>query len=159
MKKIECNSIYRSKIGYLLIKTTEKHLVSVEYYDKRPNIKINENRIITECLKQLDAYFDGDLKNFTINIDIYGTDFQKKVWNEVKNIPYAQTKSYKEIAIAIESPEAYRAVGNANGRNRVPIIIPCHRVIKENGEYGGYSAEQWRKKWLIEHERKNNRKN
>jgi len=159
MRKTEYNSIYISKIGYLLIKTTEKFLISVEYYDKRPNIKINENRIIIEYLKQIDAYFDGNLKNFSINIEINGTDFYKKVWNEVKNIPYSQTKSYKDIAYAIGNPEAYRAVGNANGRNRIPIIIPCHRVIKENGEYGGYLAGQWRKKWLIEHERKNNRKN
>ncbi len=136
MKKIEYNSIYRSKIGYLLIKATEKFLISVEYYDKRPNIKIIENRIITECLKQVYAYFKGDLKNFTINIDIYGSDFQIKVWNEVKNIPYAQTKSYKEIAFAIENPEAYRAAGNVNSRNRIPIIIPCHRVIKQNGDFG-----------------------
>jgi AraC family transcriptional regulator of adaptative response/methylated-DNA-[protein]-cysteine methyltransferase len=85
----------------------------------------------------------------------FGTDFQKEVWEELRRIPYGTTRTYKDQATRIRRPEAVRAVANANGMNRIAIIIPCHRVIGEDGEMRGYGGGVWRKKWLLDLERKN----
>ena len=89
---------------------------------------------------QLKEYFNLKRKKFYVPLDIEGTGFQVKVWNELKKIPYGKTASYKDIAAAIRNVNAVRAIGNANGKNPVPIIIPCHRVIEHSGKLGGYSG-------------------
>lgn len=103
--------------------------------------------------EELNAYFRGELKEFTTPIFLQGTPFQEKVWQSLRKIPFAVTKSYKEIAEAIENPLGSRAVGNANGANPFVIIIPCHRVVQADGSLGGYSSGLWRKQWLLDHER------
>lgn len=102
---------------------------------------------------QLEEYFGGKRKEFSLPIRPEGTPFQKKVWNALKRIPYGETRSYKWVAGEIGTPEASRAVGNAVGANPLPIIIPCHRVIRKNGELGGYGYGTAIKKKLLEIER------
>ena len=103
---------------------------------------------------ELIRYFEGELKNFSVKCHITGTAFQTKVLNELKTIPYGKTMSYSDVADRIGHPKAYRAVGSANGKNRLPIIFPCHRVISNNGELGGFSGGLSIKRKLLELELK-----
>jgi methylated-DNA-[protein]-cysteine S-methyltransferase len=107
---------------------------------------------LTSTKEQLDAYFTKRLTAFTLPFDLEGTPFQKKVWKRLEKIPFGQTRSYQQLAIALGNEKAVRAVGNANGRNPVPVIIPCHRVIKKNGNIGGYGGGIRIKDWLLAHE-------
>lgn len=104
---------------------------------------------------ELQEYFDGNRKFFSVPLHTPGSDFQNKVWTALQHIPYGQTRSYKAQAIAIGSPESVRAVANANGMNRLSILIPCHRVIGSDGQLTGYGGGLWRKKYLLELEEKN----
>ncbi|EAU48072.1 methylated-DNA--[protein]-cysteine S-methyltransferase [Salipiger bermudensis] len=101
---------------------------------------------------QLDAYFCGDLRAFSVPLDIHGTEFQKKIWALLTAIPYAETRSYGEIARTLGSPGASRAVGAANGANPLPIILPCHRVIGKSGALTGFGGGLDTKTWLLQHE-------
>ena len=102
---------------------------------------------------ELAAYFDGRLTEFTVPISPRGTPFQERVWQELRRIPHGTTISYEELAARIGQPTAVRAVANANGQNRVNILIPCHRVIGKNGELTGYGGGLWRKRLLLDRER------
>ena len=104
-------------------------------------------------LSQLKRYLKGELQRFDCPLDFGGTSFEKKVWSELAKIPYGQTRSYKEIAKTIGYPKAFRAVGNANGKNPLPLIIPCHRVIESNGGLGGFGHGIKIKKQLLDFER------
>lgn len=104
--------------------------------------------------RQVDEYFAGTRKEFDIPLHLLGTDFQKRVWNGLLNIPYGQTRSYKEQSIFLGDEKAIRAVAGANGENGIAIIIPCHRVIGSDGSLTGYGGGLQRKKWLLDHERK-----
>lgn len=105
-------------------------------------------------VKQLSLYFSGDLKNFNCKLDFSrGTPFQQKVWRQLTAIPYGDTQSYQTLAKAIGQPGASRAVGNANGKNPLPLIIPCHRVIRENGALGGYTGGLHIKRFLLDLEK------
>jgi O-6-methylguanine DNA methyltransferase len=106
-----------------------------------------------EVLSQLKRYLKGDLKRFDCKLDFKGTPFQEKVWSALAKIPYGQTRSYKEIAQAIGHPKAFRAVGNANSENTIPLIIPCHRVIESNGGLGGFGHGIKIKRRLLEFEK------
>jgi methylated-DNA-[protein]-cysteine S-methyltransferase len=99
-----------------------------------------DDPILREAKRQLSEYFQGKLKRFRLPLDLRGTPFQRKVWRALLDIPYGETRSYAQIAAAIGSPKAVRAVGAANGANPVAIIVPCHRVIASSGGLGGYSA-------------------
>lgn len=109
---------------------------------------------LKECVRQLDEYFRGERRVFTIRLMPEGTDFHQKVWREVRRIPFGKTASYKEVAASIGKEKAVRAVGNANRLNKISIIIPCHRVIGSNGELVGYGGGLWRKEWLLAHEQR-----
>ncbi|MFN5382187.1 MAG: bifunctional transcriptional activator/DNA repair enzyme AdaA [Alphaproteobacteria bacterium] len=109
--------------------------------------------VIESITSEIGEYFDGKLKEFKTPIHLMGTPFQQRVWNELMLIPYGSVRSYKEQAEKIGRPSSYRAVANANGANQLAIIIPCHRIIRENGDIGGYGGGIIRKKWLIEHEK------
>ncbi len=108
---------------------------------------------LEECVAQLDQYFKGTRKDFSLKLALEGTEFQQQVWRELSNIPYGQTASYLDIARAIGNEQAVRAVGAANGQNPISIIIPCHRVIGSDGKLTGYGGGLWRKEWLLTHER------
>jgi methylated-DNA-[protein]-cysteine S-methyltransferase len=105
------------------------------------------------CVKQIDEYFKGNRKEFLLNLDPAGTEFQKLVWRQLEKIPFGQVVTYRDVAGAIGNPKAFRAAGNANGKNPIAIIIPCHRVVGSDGSLTGYGGGLWRKDWLIKYER------
>lgn len=117
------------------------------------NLQPGSNVILTSLETQLTAYFNGELQQFNLPLAIKGSAFQQQVWNGLLTIPYGQTKSYKELAKLIGNPRASRAVGSANGANHFAVVIPCHRVIANNGGLGGYGGGLSRKEWLLVHER------
>ena len=115
---------------------------------------INERRPMhDELANQLAAYFEGSLTEFNIPIKTLGTPFQAKVWDELRMIPYGETRSYQQISEKLGDPNALRAVAGANSSNHIAIIIPCHRVIGKDGSLVGYAAGIERKRWLLNHER------
>jgi len=146
---------YISPIGLIKITGIDNAIIGVQFLDREEKSNTNEDlpEQIRICKKQLDEYFKGTRKDFSLNIRFTkGTEFQKKVWNALLEIPYGNTASYKEIAKAVGNEKAARAVGNANNKNPISIIVPCHRVIGSDGSLVGYGGGLWRKKWLIEHE-------
>jgi methylated-DNA-[protein]-cysteine S-methyltransferase len=116
-------------------------------------IEARETPLLLEGVRQIEAYLDGDLKEFTLPVSFKGTDFMKKVWKSLMDIPYGQTRCYKDIAEIVGNSKAARAVGMANNRNPLPIIIPCHRVIGKNGRMIGYRGGLSIKQQLLELER------
>ena len=110
--------------------------------------------LLNECEDELKAYFDGRLKQFSVPVSMHGTEFQKKVWKTLLQIPYGETLSYGEIAKSIGNSKACRAVGHANNQNPVAIIVPCHRVIGANGKLVGYAGGLYVKKYLLDLEKK-----
>lgn len=154
---------YKSPIGMLRIIGDGSWIYSVEFADEdqqstNPHSKEEMKHLSTpirDCLSQLDEYFTGTRTEFSLPLSPRGTPFQKKVWKQLQMIPYGETRSYKEMAEAIDSPRAMRAVGGANGKNPLTIVIPCHRVIAHDGSMGGYGGGIDRKEWLLEHERCN----
>jgi O-6-methylguanine DNA methyltransferase len=128
--------------------------ISMISFGKAENKSKKKTPLEIECAMQLQEYLSGNRKTFKVPLMIGGTDFQKKVWKEMLKIPYGKTLTYKELAVKIAKPNAYRAVANACGANNLPIIIPCHRVVASNG-LGGYSAGIDIKKRLLELEKKN----
>jgi methylated-DNA-[protein]-cysteine S-methyltransferase len=117
--------------------------------------EIVETTLISEAFSQLDAYFAGQRKEFSLPLAPQGTDFMQTVWKALCTIPYGTTASYKDIAIAINNPKAVRAVGQANSKNPIPIFIPCHRIIASNGKLGGYSGGLEIKAFLLALEYRN----
>ena len=115
---------------------------------------IPNSPIIKKCIKQPDQYFAGKRKNFDLRLTFSGSAFQRQVWNELMNIPYGKHISYMTLSKKIENVKAIRAVGTANGSNKICIVVPCHRVIGSNGDLVGYGGDLWRKKWLLDHEAK-----
>jgi methylated-DNA-[protein]-cysteine S-methyltransferase len=146
-------SYYTSPIGLIEISSADRDLISVLFVEAETKA-ICTNAVIEECKKQLDEYFHGDRKDFSLPYQLLGTDFQKATWNKLKSIEYGRTMSYAELAEKLKSPKGARAVGSINGKNSLLIILPCHRIIGQDGSLTGYAGGLWRKKWLLEHERK-----
>jgi methylated-DNA-[protein]-cysteine S-methyltransferase len=107
---------------------------------------------LQEAVTQLLEYFNGDRNSFTFKLNPEGTDFQKKVWDALLKIPFGTTTSYQKLSVELGDIKAIRAVANANGKNPLWIVVPCHRVIGSDGSLTGYAGGLWRKKWLLEHE-------
>ena len=141
---------YNSKIGDIYLKADEISLYQVSFY---PMAVTKINPIIKETINQLDEYFLGIRKTFELPLNPIGTEFQKKVWYELMKIPYGEIRSYKDIAINIGNSNASRAIGNANNKNPIAIIIPCHRVIGSNGLLIGYGGGLDKKQLLLSHEK------
>lgn len=144
---------YKSPIGILRIVVDENSLVALDFNEDEKK-QSDEHSYIKEVKNQLDEYFKGKRELFDLNIKINGTDFQNKVWNELTKIPYGETISYKELATRIGNDKACRAVGNANNKNKISIVIPCHRVVGSNKKLVGYAGGLEKKEWLINHENK-----
>ena len=149
------NSIQRAflktPIGFLEINCSEKGIRSLEFIDFR--VRINRTpACLKDCRDQLHEYFEGTRRQFTVALDLEGSPFQMKVWNELLKIPFGTTISYHELARRVGDVKALRAVGGANAKNPVSVIVPCHRVIGMNGRLVGYGGGIKRKKWLLEHE-------
>ena len=111
---------------------------------------------LQETVTQLQDYFDGKRNDFNFKINPKGTEFQRKVWNELLNIPFGKTMSYMDLSKKLGDVKAIRAVASANGKNPLWIVVPCHRVIGSDGSLTGYAGGLWRKKWLLEHENPTN---
>lgn len=154
-------------LGPMFVCATEKGVCLLEFIDRstlekelkelqkllKAEIIAGENSHIKQAKKEIAEYFDGRRRSFDVALQTPGTEFQISVWDCLKRIPYGETSTYQQQAQKINRPKAVRATAAANGRNRISIILPCHRVIGKNGELTGYGGGLERKRWLIEHER------
>ena len=146
-------AVYNTKIGKIKI-TYEDNIITGINLAEHERDNGTKNDLTDNVCLQLQEYLEGKRKKFDIPIKLYGTEFQKKVWNELLKIPYGKTVSYEEIAKRIGKPKACRAVGMANHNNPLLIVVPCHRVIKKNKKLGGYALGLDIKRMLLEMERK-----
>ena len=148
---------YETKIGTLGIEENGSAVTRIftlkDIKDKNSE-NLNETPLLKEAIKQINEYLDGARKDFDIPLSLEGTEFQIKVWNELKKIPYGETRSYKEIAVGIGNEKACRAVGMANNKNPIMIVVPCHRVIGANGKLVGYEGGLDLKEKLLNIEKK-----
>ncbi|EOC99867.1 methylated-DNA--[protein]-cysteine S-methyltransferase [Caldisalinibacter kiritimatiensis] len=142
---------FDSPLGLIELQSKDGKLVSLDFA-KEKVLEEKLDSVLEKTKQQLKEYFTGKRKKFDIPIELNGTDFQKRVWKELMNISYGKTLTYKEVAVNIGNKNASRAVGNANNKNKIAIIIPCHRVIGSSGKLIGYEGGLWRKKWLLQHE-------
>lgn len=147
---------YHSPVGLLKIAGTENYISEVEFQDTTEIPASNDvlPSMLIQCTEQLIQYFNGQRRLFDIPLHQSGTPFQQDVWNLLTTIPFGKTISYLDLARKTGDPKATRAVANANGKNKIAIIIPCHRVIGSNRDLTGYAGGIHRKKWLLEHEMK-----
>lgn len=143
------SKIIETPLGPMRAAADEKALYILEFYEGQ-KVEIGETAPLKQIEKELELYFQGKLQEFKTPLALKGTHFQKQVWEELRKIPYGQTISYKELAIAVGNPLGCRAVAQANGSNKHAVIIPCHRVINHNGGIGGYGGGLDRKKWLLD---------
>lgn len=162
--------LYESPLGTIILAANSEGLCLAEFTDRRMleyQLKVlkkyfpgpvmpGKNKYLTQTEKELNKYFSGSLKKFSIPLVYPGTVFQRKVWSGLRRISYGKTISYEELASRVGINKAARAVGTANGMNRIAIIIPCHRVVNKNGRLGGYGGGVWRKKKLLEIEGNSN---
>lgn len=157
--------VYESPIGLILLKAQCGYITNIStledseanfYYNgiKKSKEDKENTYIFNSCINQLNEYFLGKRKAFDFKFKNQGTEFRGKVWKELEKVPYGNTISYKDLAIAINNPKAVRAVGGANHNNNIYIVVPCHRVIGADGSLTGYGGGLWRKKWLIDHEKR-----
>ena len=143
---------HESPLGVLRISVDENAVTSILFSEEAPSSLPADYPLLQETINQLNAYFAGKLNTFDLPLKAEGTEFQQKVWRALQDIPYGKTVSYLDIATAIGNPKAVRAVGLANGKNPITIVVPCHRVIGSNGKLVGYGGGLWRKEWLLRHE-------
>ena len=143
-----------SPLGFIEIKGTESAIVSASFMEREGVSSEIIPDVLQQCKKELDEYFNSERKDFDVALAPAGTAFQQKVWGELLKIGFGNTASYMAVAKKLNNPGAVRAVGLANGKNPIGVIIPCHRIIGEDGSLTGYAGGLWRKKWLLEHEGK-----
>ena len=161
-------TIIESPLGEMIAGATDEGICLLEFRDRKKlptefkdiirllnsTIEEGDNKHLKMLKKQLKEYFEGKRKEFTISLITPGSIFQQAVWKELQNIEYGSTRSYMDQSLALNQPEAIRAVANANGMNRIAIVIPCHRVIGADGRLTGYGGGLRRKKWLLDHEKR-----
>jgi methylated-DNA-[protein]-cysteine S-methyltransferase len=144
---------YRCPVGVLEILGCNGAICAVGFLeDIPPDANGAVPDYVADCVRQLDQYFNGTRRGFSVHLNPGGTDFQRRVWRELQTIGFGKVASYADIARAVGRPKAVRAVGGANGRNPIPVIIPCHRVIGGDRGLTGYGSGLWRKAWLLRHE-------
>ncbi len=152
---------YHSPVGIIKIKISGNYVTELLYINDESetaaeSVKLSteENKVLTKCITQFDEYFSGKREIFDLPIKQDGTVFQQKVWDELIKIPYGKTISYLQLAQKLGDAKSIRAAASANGRNKLNIIVPCHRVIGSDGSLVGYGGGLPRKKWLLDHENK-----
>lgn len=152
---------YESPVGLLQLTAENEHLTQLYFVSTEKNGVQETNAhntiepkspVLKQAIRQLDNYFSGKDLNFSLPLRQQGTSFQQKVWNELMNIKAGQPISYLTLSKRLGDVKAIRAVGTANGKNNIAIVVPCHRVIGSNGSLVGYGGDLWRKKWLLNHE-------
>lgn len=141
-----------SPIGWIKIQSTENALTAVCFVTEKDHDSIDQPQILQETENQLQEYFAGKRKQFELKLNPEGTGFQQKVWQQLKKIEFGETASYLDIAVQTGSEKNTRAVGLANGKNPIAIVIPCHRIIGSSGKLIGYAGGLDRKRWLLNHE-------
>ena len=144
-------SYYDSPVGLVEIVGTSTAITELNFVDDRRR-HANSHPNVRKVKQQVAEYFEGKRREFDLQLGLTGTEFQKQVWQQLQTVPFGYTASYQDIARGIGRPAAVRAVGAANGRNPVAIIVPCHRIIGKNGQLVGYGSGLWRKEWLLKHE-------
>jgi methylated-DNA-[protein]-cysteine S-methyltransferase len=146
---------YQSPVGTLKISGTELYISEVSFHDttsKKPSHNKNLPPMLINCIEQLIQYFNGERRVFELPLAQTGTPFQQGTWGLLMQIPFGKTISYLDLAKKTGDAKATRAVANANGKNNIAIIVPCHRVIGSDRSLTGYAGGLWRKQWLLEHE-------
>lgn len=143
-------AIIKTPLGFAKIEGNEKGISSITVLEKEETTAIPV--ILEDAVYQLQEYFEGSRKEFQLDLNPEGTEFQKRVWDALEKIPFGKTLSYLELAKQLGDVKAIRAVASANGKNPLWIVIPCHRVIGSNGDLTGYAGGLHRKKWLLAHE-------
>ncbi len=143
---------YYSPIGIVRIEETEGSITSVSVLDEETEILQPQIKITKLAVQQLHEYFTGKRSMFDFPYQQSGTQFQQQVWHELAKVGFGETQSYMQLAERFGNPLAIRAIASANGKNKLWIVVPCHRIIGKNGELTGYAGGLWRKKWLLQHE-------
>ena len=146
---------YESPIGLLKIGGTEQFIGELTFLDNADQLSHGEpgiTEVMHQCTEQLIEFFHGSRRVFTVPVHQEGTEFQKRVWGELIEIPYGRTISYMDLAKRLGDPKVIRAAASTNGKNNISIIVPCHRVIGSDSSLTGYGGGMWRKKWLLQHE-------
>jgi len=142
----------RTPLGLLEIVDEGGAVTEVRFIEPSPSLRSDSSPCLAACISQLEDYFCGHRRRFRLNLKPRGTAFEQSVWDELLQIPFGETSTYGRIAEAIGRSRAVRAVGGANGKNPIAVIIPCHRVIGGDGSLTGYGGGLWRKEWLLTHE-------
>lgn len=155
-------TVIDSPLGEIRLGATNQGLCMLEFdntaridkhfsaFDNYQIIESDEHPVFKDVLTELNEYFNKERTEFSVPIHLIGTEFQIRVWQELQSIQYGATRTYQEQSIALGDVKAIRALANANGQNRISIIVPCHRIIGTNGNLTGYAGEIWRKKYLLE---------
>ena len=144
--------IYQSPVGPIEIIANEDAITCIRFNSTESSKDEPTNKILEQCYRELDEYFDKKREDFYVKTLLSGSPFQIQVWNELKKIPYSKTISYKDLSKNLGGINKVRAVGGANARNKIPIIYPCHRVIGEDGSLTGFAGGLKIKSWLLQHE-------
>ncbi|MCL8008046.1 methylated-DNA--[protein]-cysteine S-methyltransferase [Gelidibacter japonicus] len=144
--------IIKSPLGFTKISGDEDGISAISILNSEEKVTDIIPIELEDCVHQLNEYFEGKRTQFDLALNPEGTDFQKRVWDALQTIPYGKTCSYLELAQQLGDVKAIRAVANANGKNPLWIVVPCHRVIGSDGSLTGYAGGLYRKKWLLEHE-------
>jgi methylated-DNA-[protein]-cysteine S-methyltransferase len=154
------HTFYSSPLGILKICATDTYISEVTFLEEgQPFPEMGDskemlNNVLQQCVEQFIEYFQGFRRQFEIPVAQTGTEFQQRVWSELIGIPFGKTISYKDLSKRLGDPKVIRAAASTNGKNKIAIIVPCHRVIGTNSELVGYAGGLWRKKWLLAHENK-----
>ena len=151
-KRVRNDLVIASPVGKLRLVASEKGLVAIDvrnHTKQETTIDASAQAILIKTKKQLEQYFGGKRTSFDVVLDLVGTEFQVQAWRALCRIPFGKTISYGQQASNIKNPKAFRAVGSANGKNPIPIIVPCHRVVASDGSLGGYSLGLKMKKQLL----------
>jgi methylated-DNA-[protein]-cysteine S-methyltransferase len=144
--------IINTPLGFACLEGNDNGISSLTVLNNEMSVSDVIPEILEDAAHQLSEYFKGDRRNFSLKLNAQGTDFQKRVWNKLLTIPYGKTTSYLKLSKDLGDVKAIRAVANANGKNPLWIIVPCHRVIGSDGSLTGYAGGLSRKQWLLEHE-------
>ena len=153
MSETKFTHYQESPLGWLRLSGTAQGIEEVVFCEEAPDeISTEVPACLSACARQLQEYFRGERKNFELQLAPNGSNFQEKVWQQLRQIPFGHTRTYLEISLQLGEATYTRAVGSANGRNPLAIVVPCHRVIGSNGTLTGYAGGLWRKKWLLQFE-------
>ena len=144
---------YESPLGFIKIVGTRENVLALDFVEETQADDGDLPFCMKECARQIAEYFDGRRRQFLLNLDPRGTKFQKMVWRQLETVPFGAVVTYRKLAGMIGKPAACRAVGSANAKNPIAVIIPCHRVIGSDGSLTGYGGGLCRKEWLLAHER------